>query len=109
MAAEAGVDLSRYETEPGPSQDESARLRGINELACNYYQQCLLKSEAGKRARDYLAGRKISAESIETWRLGYAPDGWDNLLNLAAKRKITAEEVCRAGLAVQRDGAPGLL
>ena len=107
LAAEAGVDLSRYESEPGPSRDEFARLRGINELACNYYQQCLLKSEAGKRARDYLAGRKINPESVEKWRLGYAPDGWEHLLNLAAKRKLDAEQVCRAGLAVQREGAPG--
>ncbi len=107
LASEAGVDLGRYETEPGPSRDESSRLRGLNELACNYYQQCLLKSEAGARARDYLAGRRINEESVERWRLGYAPDGWDYFLNLAAKRGIGPEQVTRAGLAVPREGAPG--
>ncbi len=107
LASEAGVDLGRYQSEPGPSRDESARLRGLNELACNYYQQCLLKSEAGARARDYLAGRRINGESVEKWRLGYAPDGWDYVLNLAAKRGIDAEQVVRAGLAVRREDSPG--
>lgn len=107
LAAEAGVDLSRYATEPGPSRDESARLRGINEMACSFYQKCLQKSEAGRRAREYLAGRKISQESVEKWRLGYALEGWDNVLKLAARRKLDGEQVCRAGLAVQREGAPG--
>ena len=107
LASEAGVDLGRYQSEPGPSRDESARLRGLNELACNYYQQCLLKSEAGARARDYLAGRRINGESVEKWRLGYAPDGWDYVLNLAAKRGIDAEQVVRAGLAIRREDSPG--
>ena len=107
LAAEAGVDLSRYETEPGPSSDESARLRGLNEMACSFYQQCLLKSKSGQRARDYLAGRKISTKSVEEWRLGYAPEGWEHLLKLAAKRKIGPDQVAMAGLAVQREGAPG--
>jgi DNA primase len=107
LAAEAGVDLGRYESEPGTSQDESARLRGLNELACNFYQQCLHKSEAGKRALDYLAGRRINAGSIEEWRLGYAPEGWEHILKLAARRSIGPEQVARAGLAVPREGAAG--
>ena len=108
LAAEASVDLSRYETEPGPSSDESARLRGLNEMACSFYQQCLLKSKSGQRARDYLAGRKISTKSVEEWRLGYAPEGWEHLLKLAAKRKIGPDQVAMAGLAVQREGATGI-
>ncbi len=107
LAADAGVDLDRYQTEPGPSRDESSRLRGLNELACNYYQQCLLKSNAGARAREYLAGRRINEESVEKWRLGYSPVGWDNVLNLAAKRNIGPEMVARAGLAVHREDSAG--
>ena len=30
-------------------------------------------------ARRYLLDRGISEESIQTFRLGYAPDGWDNI------------------------------
>jgi DNA primase len=107
LASEAGIDLSGYEAESGPSRDESARLRGLNELACNYYQQCLLKSNAGAHARDYLARRRINEPSIEKWRLGYAPEGWENVLNLAGKRGFRPEEVTRAGLAVRRDDSPG--
>jgi len=107
LAAEAGVDLSRYRAESGPSRDESARLRAVNELACSYFQKCLEKSKAGKIARDYLARRRINAESIEKWRLGYSPDGWDYFLKAAAGRKMNAALVARAGLAVQREGAPG--
>jgi DNA primase len=107
LAAEAGVDLSRYETSDGPSRDELAGLRRVNELATSFYQKCVAKARGSQKARDFLAGRQISEESVETWRIGYAPEGWDNFLKCALGRDFGAELLVRAGLAVPREGAPG--
>ena len=41
------------------------------------YHQYLLKSPAAERARDYLAKRGITSESIARFHLGYAPDEWE--------------------------------
>jgi len=107
LAAEAGVDLSRYRSEEGPSRGRLSALRAVNELAATFYARCLKKARGSEAARQYLAGRRISDESVELWRIGYAPEGWDNFLKCAAGRGYGGELVAAAGLALARQGAPG--
>ncbi|MFW6189859.1 MAG: DNA primase [Planctomycetota bacterium] len=104
LAAEAGVDLSRYRTESGPGRDLTGKLRAVNELATTFYEKCLEKKQS---VRDYLAGRHITEESIRRWRLGYSPDGWEHFLKIAGKRGFEPELVARAGLAAERSNQPG--
>jgi len=107
LASEAGVDLRRYGSPDAPSQSLMGRLRAAHELATSFYQKCLQKSESGRKARRYLAGRQISEESVAAWRLGYAPEGWDHFLSLARRRGFEPELLARAGLVLPRQGAPG--
>ncbi len=107
LAAEAGVDLSEYADEGGPSAGEMGRLRQALELATAFYQKCLEKARGSQAVRDYLAERQIEQDSIARWRLGYAPDGWENLLKCATGRGFEPEELVRAGLVRAREGAPG--
>jgi DNA primase len=107
LAAEAGVDLSQYESQPGPGPDEMGRMRQLNELATSFYERCLQKARGSENARDYLAGREISAESVEKWRIGYAPEGWEHFLKCARGRGFEPEIVEKAGLALPRQNTPG--
>lgn len=102
LAAEAGVDLSQYEAESGPSRSELSTLREINELATSFYQKCLEKGRGGRKALDYLAQRGFTDGSIRAWRLGYAPDGWDNFLKCALGRGYEPGLLVKAGLALER-------
>ncbi|MHC4592496.1 MAG: CHC2 zinc finger domain-containing protein, partial [Planctomycetota bacterium] len=72
LAAAAGIDISQYKTASGPSRSEMSRLREAHELATSFYQKCLEKGRGGETARAYLAERRISAESVQAWRIGYA-------------------------------------
>ena len=107
LAAEANVDISEYKRRAGPDRSRLARMRELNELATTYYQECLRKARGGPEAREYLAGRQISDESIETWRIGYAPEGWDNLSKCAARRDFGPDLLVGAGLAVAREDGSG--
>ncbi|MFP4027462.1 MAG: DNA primase [Candidatus Brocadiia bacterium] len=107
LAQDAGVDLSRYKTEDGPSRDELKSLRQINELASTFYEKCLEKAGGSDRARSYLKERQINEKSIEKWRIGYAPEGWDHLLNLANRRSISPSMLEEAGLVVPRSESEG--
>ncbi|MGC8747194.1 MAG: CHC2 zinc finger domain-containing protein, partial [Candidatus Saccharicenans sp.] len=51
----------------------------INEKALNYFRNNLLKTQEGKRALEYLRGRKFTEETIKKLRLGYALNSWDSL------------------------------
>jgi DNA primase len=107
LAAAAGIDISQYKTASGPSRSEMSRLREAHELATSFYQKCLEKGRGGETARAYLAERRISAESVQAWRIGYAPDGWDHFLKCAVGRGFEPRLLEKAGLALERQGAPG--
>jgi DNA primase len=107
LAAETGIDLAPYRDSSGPDRTEMGRLRQLNELATTYYQRCLQKAKGGEDARRYLAARHIEPGTVEAWRIGYAPEGWDNFLKCAAAREYEPQLVEKAGLAVPRQGAPG--
>lgn len=85
-----------------PSIDPN-RLAKINCWVAEYFQGNL-HSPKGKSARDYLAGRKITAESIKKWQIGLALPG-DDLLKKAGAEKIPVDLLKSAGFitAANRD------
>jgi DNA primase len=79
LAERAGIALKpvRRVTSPAPGQPDNIDpnlLARVNKWAALFFQQCLNDPEKGKHAREYLAGRGISPESIQKWRLGLPPN-----------------------------------
>ncbi|MFW6457597.1 MAG: DNA primase, partial [Planctomycetota bacterium] len=107
LAREAGIDLRQYGNDDDPSREIRQDLRGVLELVATFYQKCLEKARGSDQAREYLKKRKINEESIERWRLGYSPDGWEHVLNLAHRRNIPPDMLEKAGLVKPRDNAQG--
>lgn len=86
---------------------EVAQLYKVLELAKNFYQACLTKTSFGQQARDYLAKRGISKDTMEKFQLGYAPPLWDKLLNALVERGFEVEVLSKAGLIVERTSGNG--
>lgn len=112
LAGRYGVDLPKQEMSPGArtAQDrerEAARRRlyVLEEAAAFFEDQ--LKTPGGKIARDALRERGIDDEIAALYRLGYAPDGWQDLLDHLASKKISAREAEEVGLALQRKSGSG--
>ena len=100
LAKRAGVELVSYR--PTGQEELRERLIRINTLACEYYHYLLTRHELGKKAMQYLHERKITDESIEKFKLGYAPEGWDYLYKfLSLKKKFDISDLVRTGLAVK--------
>ena len=74
------------------------RLARANAWAAKYFQQKLNDDKMGNFARDYLAERKISPESVEKWQLGLAINSPDGLLNEAKAKKASLKLLEQAGL-----------
>ncbi len=103
LAERAGIQLKPVRraipSSPGqPNDIDPNLLARVNKWAAQFFQQCLSHPEKGQHARDYLAGRGISQESIGKWRLGLAPNAVDALAKAAAERKIPAQLLQQAGL-----------
>ena len=72
-----------------------------------FYRQCLLAEDQGKAAMAYLLKRGMTKKTIDAFKLGFAPDGWDHLINHLRSRKKPLDWALLAGLIVARKKGEG--
>ncbi|MCH5166449.1 MAG: DNA primase [Erysipelotrichales bacterium] len=72
------------------------------ELALKFYQNNL-KSEDGKKAREYLKRRGITDEIIEEFNIGFAPNSYDTITKLLINKGFDEELLISTGLAARNN------
>lgn len=77
---------------------ENLRLYELLEKTCTWYQEQLLRNTS-EHAQTYLEKRKISTETIQKFRLGYAPSS--GLLKFLKESSFTDDECVEAGVAIK--------
>jgi len=101
LAERAGVSLQpRREGEEAEGRLRD-RLHKLNALAAEYFHYLLLHAPEGQRARDYLAKRGISSETVEAFQLGCARDDWQALGQHLTAKGYTWGNLLEAGLVVE--------
>src|SRR4030042_614490 len=100
LAEKAGVKLKKVNPELA---SQRSKVLDINKLAAVFFHQVLLNSQEGKIARDYIEKRKLSPETVENFKLGYAPNSWDKLLNILIKKGFKENDIFLAGLVVKNE------
>jgi len=108
VAQKCGIPLPKREFN-SPEEAREAGLRrqliDIHEAATQYFEACLKSPEAA-RAREYLTGRGVIADTIAKFRVGYAPDDFNHMREHIGKH--FPEEVLRAsGLFKSKEQADG--
>lgn len=89
----------------GPARRGEIDSRAVLEAAQKFFVEQLGRHRA---ARDYLERRQIDPELAGRFGLGYAPDGWQNLLE-ALRPKIPVEHLEKTGLVARSERAEGRL
>ncbi|HSE98290.1 MAG TPA: DNA primase [Blastocatellia bacterium] len=84
------------------ARDREVVLR-LNEWAAEFFELQLSDEAQGERARDYIRSRGITEQTCKQFRLGYAPDSWDALINHLKERGATIDEIDTSGLAVLKE------
>ncbi|MEI6587656.1 MAG: DNA primase [Candidatus Moraniibacteriota bacterium] len=102
LAEKAGVELRAVA--PGMLEKKN-RTTEILELATKFYEIQLWKGAGKEKIVSYLKERGLIEEIIKLFRLGYAPNGWRNILEFLTKRGFSVEEIEKTGLLVRKDGA----
>jgi DNA primase len=102
LADRAGVRLEWEGGSEPDSREQKERdlLRELVEGASAFYHESLLSSAEGEAARRVLATRRVSPETVESFRLGYAADR-GGYLEKCLKRGVQIEVLLKAGLAVR--------
>ncbi|MGP8055967.1 MAG: DNA primase [Limisphaerales bacterium] len=105
LAERAKIPLE-FDQTPGEQQSRHLKdqLLEIHEQITQRWQNCLLNEAAGQTARDYLAQRGVSADAVKLFRLGAAPDLWDDTVNWAKSKGYDPAVVEKAGLILRKEG-----
>ena len=107
LAQKAGVALEEQEGHNAEASRETSaakeRLRQLNEDALLWFHHMLLRSREAEGARAYIQSRGISADTVITFGLGYAPEQWDGLSRYLLSRGYSERELVVGGLARERE------
>lgn len=105
LAERARIPL---ETERDPAAREVRGLKDqllkLHEAIARRWQQCLENEAAGQAARDYLMRRGVPPEAVREFRIGAAPDAWDDTVNWARAKGFDTALCERAGLILRKEG-----
>jgi DNA primase len=89
-------------------------LYAVNALAATYYEEQLLKNEHRSFAleeldrRGLLPGRDAKVdETLQAFRIGYAPSGWDGLTTFLRAQSVSPVAAETVGLLVPRSSGSG--
>ena len=103
LAARAGLEMPEEGRKIAPAGPD---LKPVLKAAAAYYQEALRRHPTAERAHLYLKGRGITGQVAKDFQLGYAPAGWNGLLN-ALSRDFEPRLLERAGLLIARDNGGG--
>jgi DNA primase len=105
LAERAKIPIE-FDQTPGEQQSRHIKdqLLQIHEQIAQRWQNCLINEAAGQVARDYLAKRGVSPEAVKLFRLGAAPELWDDTVNWAKSKDYDLELVEKAGLILRKEG-----
>lgn len=105
LAQRAGIDLPRGRG--GLPPDEKVSILAAVAWAADRYRDCLRSAPEAAAARRYLTSRGLTQQTVDTFRLGFAPPAWDWLLKQASAAGIATDHLAKAGLVVERQGGSG--
>ncbi len=106
LAERASIPLE-FESNPAAQQQKHIKevLWTIHEQITQRWQNALANEAGGQIARDYLAKRGITAEAVKLFRLGAAPESWDDTVNWAKSKGHDLAVMEQAGLVVKKEGS----
>ncbi len=104
LAAGVGMEVPQAAQPAGnDSGMGNQRLLELLVLADKFYRKQLREHPDAGKVTAYLKDRGLSGEIAAEFGIGFAPAGWDNLLQAIGKDEPTREAMVVAGLAARRD------
>ncbi|REG90391.1 DNA primase [Algoriphagus antarcticus] len=107
IAGRYGIEIQEDETrtpEQNEAQNERESLLIVLGFARDFFVKNLQTEEGKSIGLSYFKERGFTPAIIEKFDLGYALEGWDNLLKAAKSAGFQEEILLKAGLILQKEG-----
>jgi DNA primase len=94
------MEVPRATPQERERSERASTLQDVVEQAARWFQK-QLRLPVGRQGFDYLRGRGLSDETIDDFRLGFAPDSRDGLLGALKREGVPVDRLVEAGLVIQ--------
>lgn len=98
LAKRAGVTLEDSRPKDAVREAAEARQIALLDTAATYYQQLLIHAPQAEAARRYVAGRALSEETVDAFRLGFALDSYEATRSHFNAQGYSDDELLAVGL-----------
>ena len=98
IAEQQGIEINYDDEVYNEKQSEQEILYDINTEAAKYFSNNLLHDAEGEIARNYFQNRNLKVQTMRSFGLGYAHNGWENLVNFLKEKNIDLEKALQLGL-----------
>ncbi|HET6547489.1 MAG TPA: DNA primase, partial [Solirubrobacter sp.] len=100
LAERYRVPLERETEDPRDAarRERRERLLALLERTAAYYVRVLWEAPEAADAREYLASRGLDEGALRAFRVGWAPNAWDRVLNASRRAGYMDAELLAAGL-----------
>jgi len=102
LAGRLGLTVPHEAGAAPESVDATAPLYELLTKVADFYHATLLRDE---RAQAYAAKRGLTAETIERFRIGYARESWNDVLNRFGGGERAQSQLMATGLIIERERA----
>ena len=103
LARQAGMEIPESQNHNQERQQEQQQVFARLAAAQHFYRRQLRASSHRQKAIDYLKNRGITGEIANTFGMGYAPPGWDNLRKAMVQSSSDEKQLIDAGLLVEKE------
>jgi DNA primase len=100
LAARLGLEVPREGGGDAAAPRAEEPLYELMGRVARYYGECLGREP---RAREYLAKRGLSAETLERFQIGYAVNSWNDLLKRFGDDDLQRRRLADTGLIIERE------
>lgn len=102
LADKAGIRLPEYKGNSG-KDNQRKQLLDLGKFASRLYTSLLKEKPQRNIGQHYLATRHLSAQTIESFGLGYVPEAWGTLCDAARKQGFIDNVLEASGMAKRGD------
>jgi DNA primase len=106
LARLAGLEVPRQASNPAADRRaaEKKQIFSLLEKADEFYQTQLRQHSTRMDAVQYLKARGLSGDIARAYGIGYAPPGWDNLLQACGQKPDDQKRLLEGGMFIEREG-----
>ena len=105
LAQTVGLEVPKDDPRSGrePPKDQNKPLYEALERASKFYELALRQHAERHKVVNYLKGRGLTGEIARDFRIGFAPAGWDNLIQANGGDEASQDLLMRSGMLVKND------